>query len=83
MALIEMQLNHDDTSTQAIYDRVGRWKDRAGLMQLWADRIDEMIGKDKIIPINRLPSSRRSRDRSHAHPSPEDHLRRASIDAMQ
>jgi len=55
MALIEMQLNHDDTSTQAIYDRVGRWKDRAGLIQLWADRIDEMIGKDKIIPINRPP----------------------------
>jgi hypothetical protein len=33
-ALIEVQLDHDDASTRAIYDRGGRWKDRATLMQL-------------------------------------------------
>jgi hypothetical protein len=41
-ALMEVQLDHDDASTQAIYDRGVRWKERAELMQLWADRIDEM-----------------------------------------
>lgn len=43
-ALIELQLDHNDASVQAIYDRGGRWNDRAKLMQLWADRIDEMRG---------------------------------------
>lgn len=41
-ALIELQLDHNDASVQAIYDRGGRWKDRANVMQAWADRIDEM-----------------------------------------
>jgi len=41
-ALIEVQLDHDDASTRAIYDRGGRWEERVELMQLWADRIDEM-----------------------------------------
>lgn len=43
-ALIEVQLDHEDASTQAIYDRGGRWKERAQVMQLWADRIDQMRG---------------------------------------
>lgn len=43
-ALIELQLDHVDASVQAIYDRGGRWKERCELMQLWADRIDEMRG---------------------------------------
>jgi integrase len=43
-ALIELQLDHNDASVQAIYDRGGRWKERCELMQLWADRIDEMRG---------------------------------------
>ena len=42
--LIELQLDHNDASVQAIYDRGGRWKERCELMQLWADRIDEMRG---------------------------------------
>lgn len=46
-ALIELQLDHNDASTQAIYDRGGRWKERCELMQLWADRIDEMRGHDR------------------------------------
>lgn len=41
-ALIEVQLDHNDASTKAIYDRGGRWEERAELMQLWADRIDQM-----------------------------------------
>jgi integrase len=43
-ALIEVQLDHNDASTQAVYDRGGRWEERCELMQLWADRIDEMRG---------------------------------------
>ena len=43
-ALIELQLDHNDASTQAIYDRGGMWEERCELMQLWADRIDEMRG---------------------------------------
>jgi integrase len=43
-ALIEVQLDHDDASTQAIYDRGGRWAQRAKLMQFWADRVDQMRG---------------------------------------
>jgi integrase len=41
-ALIELQLDHNDASVQAIYDRGGRWRERCELMQLWADRISEM-----------------------------------------
>jgi integrase len=43
--LIELQLDHNDASVAAIYNRGGRWKERCDLMQLWADRIDEMRGK--------------------------------------
>jgi integrase len=41
-AMIELQLDHNDASTQAIYDRGGMWDERCELMQLWADRIDEV-----------------------------------------
>lgn len=41
-ALVEVQLDHEDASTQAIYDRGGDWDERCELMQLWADRIDQM-----------------------------------------
>ena len=41
-ALIEMQLDHDDPSTRAIYDRGDGWDERAELMQHWADLIDRM-----------------------------------------
>jgi integrase len=44
-ALVELQLDHNDASVQAIYDRGGRWKDRCAMMQVWADRIDEMRGQ--------------------------------------
>lgn len=47
-ALIEVQLDHDDASTQAIYDRGGYWRQRAEIMQFWADRVDEMRGKSKL-----------------------------------
>jgi integrase len=44
-ALIELQLDHNDASTQAIYDRGGMWEERCELLQLWADRIDAMRGE--------------------------------------
>jgi integrase len=47
-ALIELQLDHNDASVQAIYDRGGRWEDRRDLMQVWADRIDEMRGQRRL-----------------------------------
>ena len=43
-ALIEVQLDHEDDSTRAIYNRGGRWEDSVELMQVWADRIDELRG---------------------------------------
>lgn len=49
-ALIEVQLDHNDASTKAIYDRGGRWEERAELMQLWADRIDQMRNNDAPKP---------------------------------
>jgi integrase len=45
-AMIELQLDHNDDSTQAIYDRGGMWEERCELMQLWADRTDEMRGNN-------------------------------------
>ena len=44
-ALVEVQLDHDDASTQAIYDRGGYWKQRCEIMQFWADRVDAMRGQ--------------------------------------
>jgi integrase len=46
-AMVELQLDHVDASVQAIYDRGGRWKERCQLMQLWADRCEEMRGERK------------------------------------
>jgi integrase len=56
--LIELQLAHlDESSVKAIYNRLGALaliEPRAKLMQHWADRIDAMIDRDKIVPLNRL-----------------------------
>ncbi len=41
-AVIEVQLDHVDASTRAIYDRDGLWEERAELMQYWADMIDTL-----------------------------------------
>lgn len=40
--LVELQLDHDDASTRAIYDRGDCWDDRAEMMQFWADMIDRL-----------------------------------------
>lgn len=40
--LIEVQLDHVDDSTRAIYDRDGLWEERVELMQFWADKIDDL-----------------------------------------
>jgi integrase len=45
-ALIEVQLDHNDESTRAIYDRGDCWDDRVELMQFWADKVDELRQKD-------------------------------------
>jgi len=44
-ALIEVQLDHNDASTKAVYDRGGHWEDRVELMQAWADQVDAMRGQ--------------------------------------
>jgi len=41
-SLIEIQLNHFDRSTRAIYDRDDCMPERVALMQFWADKIDDM-----------------------------------------
>jgi hypothetical protein len=45
-ALIELQLDHNDETTRAIYDRGDCWDDRVELMQFWADKVDELRHKD-------------------------------------
>jgi integrase len=45
-ALIELQLDHNDESTRAIYDRGDCWEDRVALMQFWADKVCELRQKD-------------------------------------
>jgi integrase len=45
-ALIELQLDHNDESTRAIYDRGDCWDDRVELMQAWADLVDQMRKAD-------------------------------------
>jgi integrase len=50
-ALIEVQLDHDDASTRAIYNRGGRMTERAELMQFWADRIDAMRDGAMVIKM--------------------------------
>lgn len=46
--LIEMQQDRLDASTRAIYDRNDRMPERIELMQLWADRIDELRGANVV-----------------------------------
>jgi hypothetical protein len=41
-AMIELQLDHVDDTTRAIYDRGDSWDERVELMQFWADKIDQM-----------------------------------------
>jgi integrase len=41
-ALIELQLDHNDESTRAIYDRGDCWDERGELMQVWADLVDRL-----------------------------------------
>jgi hypothetical protein len=41
-SLIEFQLDHQDQSTRAIYDRDDCLPERVALMQFWADKIDEL-----------------------------------------
>jgi integrase len=41
-ALIELQLDHNDESTRAIYDRGDCWDDRVELLQAWADLVDQL-----------------------------------------
>lgn len=41
-ALIELQLDHNDETTRAIYDRGDCWDERMELMQVWADLVDRM-----------------------------------------
>jgi integrase len=48
--LIEVQLDHVDDSTRAIYDRDNLWLERAELMQFWADKIDQLKATN-IAPI--------------------------------
>ena len=41
-ALIELQLDHNDEFTRAIYDRSDCWDERVTLMRFWADKIDQL-----------------------------------------
>jgi integrase len=41
-AMIELQLDHNDESTRAIYDRGDCWNERVELMQVWADKVDQL-----------------------------------------
>jgi integrase len=41
-AMIELQLDHVDDSTRAIYDRGDSWDERVTLMQFWADKVDQL-----------------------------------------
>lgn len=52
-AIIEVQLDHNDASTKAVYDRGGHWEDRCEIMQVWADHIDVMrgAGKPKLVLV--------------------------------
>lgn len=50
-ALIEVQLDHDDESTRAIYNRGGRLTERAQIMQFWADKVDAMRDGAQVIKL--------------------------------
>jgi integrase len=61
--VVELCLAHlEEDSVKAIYNRVGPLAligPRTKLMQHWGDRIDAMLEKDKIVPINRPIRKRR------------------------
>jgi integrase len=48
--LVEIQLDHLDSSTRAVYDRDDCMPERIELMQFWADKVDELRdgGKPKL-----------------------------------
>ncbi|TGN89936.1 DUF4102 domain-containing protein [Bradyrhizobium yuanmingense] len=46
--LIEVQLDHVDDSTRAIYDRDNLWRERTELMQFWADKIDQLRASNVV-----------------------------------
>lgn len=50
-ALIEVQLDHDDASTRAIYNRGGRMTERTDMMQFWADKVDAMRDGAEVIKL--------------------------------
>ena len=50
-SLIEIQLNHLDHSTRAIYDRDDCMPERVALMQFWADLIDRCRDGAKVVPL--------------------------------
>lgn len=41
-SLVELQLDHQDSSTRAVYDRDDLMPERIELMQFWADKIDHL-----------------------------------------
>jgi hypothetical protein len=47
--MIELQLDHNDESTRAVYDRSDCWIERVELMQVWADLVDRM--RDGVPPL--------------------------------
>jgi integrase len=46
--LIELQLDHQDRSTRAIYDRDDCLPERIDLLQFWADKIDELRDRKAV-----------------------------------
>ena len=51
-SLIELQLDHQDSSVRAIYDRDDCMPERVDLMQFWADRVDEYrSGKETMSAV--------------------------------
>lgn len=53
--VIELSLAHTDADeVRAIYNRAKLWPERVLLMQHWADRLDELRGDGRILPLNRV-----------------------------
>ena len=49
--LIEMQQDRLDASTRAIYDRDDRMPERIELMQFWADMIDDLRDRGRVVAL--------------------------------
>lgn len=58
-SLIEFQLDHQDQSTRAIYDRDDCLPERVELMQFWADKIDELRDEGKVTKVTKLHAEKR------------------------